>query len=126
MAVKKQSISKIKAKADKLWSQLIRMDGSCEICGTSENLNAHHIISRAKLHTRYMKENGICLCVGHHMFNKDISAHGNSVAFVKWFVDKYGQERLDFLLKESNSTEPFRVAEYRQALEDLEFLINNQ
>ena len=121
---KKPKIATVRLKCDKLWSQLIRSVGHCEYCGTTQNLNAHHLVSRSKLHTRYLKENGICLCVKHHTFSKDFSAHGNPLAFGKWIEEYYGKERIDFLLKESRSLKRFTIDDYLKAEIDLKQMID--
>ena len=68
---KKISLKNLRKKADDLWSKLIRSIGYCEICGSNNTLNAHHVIGRANYATRYLKENGVCLCVNcHKSFHK--------------------------------------------------------
>ena len=109
---KKSDKTRAKTRCDDLWSKVIRKDGFCEICGTTKNLQAHHVVTRAKLPTRHMLENGVCLCAKHHLFNKDISAHGNSVAFVKWYIEEYGQERLDWLLEQSRDSRTITLNDY--------------
>ena len=74
----------LKAKADKLWSEIIRSIGFCEICGKNQNLNAHHVVGRINYALRWDLKNGICLCAGCHTFNRT-SAHNNPLAFVEFF-----------------------------------------
>lgn len=54
----------------KLWQEVIKKRANyiCEypLCRKSENLNAHHIITRSNYAVRYDTDNGICLCSGHH------------------------------------------------------------
>lgn len=50
------------------WSKTIRRrDQICVICGSTEKLNAHHIIHRAKNpELSFVKNNGVLLCKKHH------------------------------------------------------------
>ena len=54
----------------KVWSLCVRTrDGMrCQLCGkTTGVMHAHHFIGRTKAQTKYLLENGICLCfVCHH------------------------------------------------------------
>jgi hypothetical protein len=56
-----------KDKATKLHAELVRARGSCERCGTTENLQCAHIISRRYSQTRCRLDNAFCLCAGCHM-----------------------------------------------------------
>jgi len=73
-------------KEDKEWSKQIKVrdDNKCVICGATERLNSHHILPRELKDTKYDLENGITLCVSHHMFSRQLSAHNNPLAFFKW------------------------------------------
>ena len=54
----------------------LRANYICEFpgCRKSENLNAHHIITRSNYGLRYDTRNGLCLCSFHHSLGKE-SAH---------------------------------------------------
>ena len=69
------------------WAALVkeRDNRQCVICQKKERLNAHHIIPREIKELRFDINNGISLCPKHHQFNREISAHGNSFAFIEWF-----------------------------------------
>ena len=46
---------------------VIRRDKVCQVCGSRENRQAHHIESGAyNEELRFVPENGICLCRGCH------------------------------------------------------------
>ena len=79
----KQTKTKVKKRLDKLWSKIIRSKGYCEVCGKREYLNAHHIIGRRAMNTRYDLRNGCCLCSGCHTFGNK-SAHQNPLWFDEW------------------------------------------
>ena len=95
MVGKKRKINK----EDKEWANAVKLkDGSkCAICGSTINLNAHHIIPREIKPLKYNIDNGITLCPLHHRFSFELSAHQNPIAFFKWMqLNKYAQ--LSFLL----------------------------
>ena len=72
-------------RADRLWSQYIRRDGKCAICGRRDlRLEANHLIHRNAVFFRHNRENGICLCTHHHTFSVELSAHGAPWAFEEW------------------------------------------
>lgn len=54
-----------KAKADKLFSQLIRSRGACQVCG-DPNVVTAHIIGRRFSWTRTDEMNAWALCPSHH------------------------------------------------------------
>jgi hypothetical protein len=72
-------------KLDKAWSRhvKIRAGNKCEVCGSSLNLNSHHIVSRTNRRLRWELYNGVCLCVKCHKFG-NYSAHNNPVFFQAW------------------------------------------
>ena len=77
MAKKK---SKVKV-CDELWALAVKKKGQCEVCGATHALHAHHVIPRTNYATRYMIENGVCLCYKHHIH----WAHKDALAFADWF-----------------------------------------
>jgi len=80
--MKKKSAKYWIRKNDKLWSELVKIRAKykCEICGKGGvALNSHHWhTGRHNKHTRWMLENGVCLCVGCHF-----KAHNEPVEFLK-------------------------------------------
>ena len=54
-------------KADALWSSIVRRPGRCEICGSTERIQAAHGFSRRYRGTRWLLINGFCLCSGCHV-----------------------------------------------------------
>jgi len=81
--MKKPSRTTLKLKADKLWSEIIRSKGKCEICGEPAN-QPHHIIGRKNLTLRWDIRNGCLLCFQHHTGNK-VSAHNDP----QWFLNEW-------------------------------------
>lgn len=76
---------------DTLWAKLIKelADNKCEYCGKTNRLNSHHIFSRSNYNTRWEKNNGVCLCVYHHVLGT-LSAHKSPIEFVEWLKEKRG------------------------------------
>lgn len=80
-----------KNKLDKLFSEKIaERDKECQLCGSFETLNTHHIVGRRNHYLRWDLSNGILLCSGCHTF-KTNSAHQNPRWFQEWFAKKYPQ-----------------------------------
>jgi len=107
----------LKKKIDKLYSEIIRSKGYCERCGKSGPLNAHHVIGRRNLATRWDLRNGICLCVGCHKFNKN-SAHEDPVHFIEWFKT-YRPDDYKYLLKKKNEINLYTIYELEEIYEKL-------
>lgn len=97
---------KRETKEDKAWRLEIykRANYKCEYCGKSDTLNAHHIFSRSKKSTRHDLDNGICLCVSHHLFSSTFSAHKTPMEFAEWIKEKRGLEWYENLRKKANTT----------------------
>ena len=75
-----------RAKADAVWSKLIRQAGVCAVnnADCSGGLNAHHLIGRRVGCVRHSLQNGICLCATHHVFSSRLSPHQGAVGFAAW------------------------------------------
>ena len=73
-------------KEDKEWAKEVKVrDGwKCVVCDSETKPNAHHIIPREVLETKYLIMNGITLCPKHHFFSRQISAHNNPLALFIW------------------------------------------
>lgn len=76
-------------KEDRAWALAVkeRDNFACVICGSTIKPNAHHILPRELHNTKLDISNGISLCVKHHLFSREISAHNNPLAFFKWMCD---------------------------------------
>ena len=55
------------------WAKKVKHKGRCEVCGSSENLCAHHIVPwEYSISGRFDLSNGQCLCAGcHHIMHND-------------------------------------------------------
>ena len=54
MAKKRRKRASFRAKADRLWSQIVRLPGECAVCGATKYLNAHHLIPRQLVKYRHI------------------------------------------------------------------------
>ncbi len=75
-------------KADWAWRKLVfhYAQGKCIICGSTEFVQAHHMIPREILTSRHRLENGVMVCAKHHKYNYILSAHKNPVRFYLWLM----------------------------------------
>lgn len=105
------------SRCDARWSKLVRArdGGACRKPGCDKRepanvLHAHHVIGRGKKATRLLLDNGITLCVHHHIWGDD-SAHKIGKQFV---IDIIGQAEYDRLheLSLTHKTERQAVAEF--------------
>jgi hypothetical protein len=87
-------------KEDRAWAKLIKdkFNNKCIICGSSEKLNAHHLIPREIKKFKYDLDNGVALCPKHHRFSFELSAHQNPIAFIMW-LEKNHPELLKIIKK---------------------------
>lgn len=93
-----------------IWAKAVKAKAGykCEYCGSKNYLVSHHIFSIRHSNTKWDIDNGICLCVGHHVF-KTFSAH-QSPEFILWIIKYIGQERYERIKFKANQikkwTEP--------------------
>jgi len=75
-----------KKKCDQLIKELCfkRDQHRCCYCGSEKYINAHHLITRNQLSTRWILLNLITLCAKCHKFSNTFSAHGTPVNFSHW------------------------------------------
>ena len=109
-------------KLDDLWSKVvkIRAGNKCEYCGKTTTLNSHHIFSRSNRSVRWLPENGVCLCVSHHLFGT-MSAHKAPIEFVEWLKDERGTEWYEELRIKARSIAPKLTDELKSKIKtDLE------
>jgi hypothetical protein len=81
----KSTLPKLKKKADKVWSMLVRKrDGRCMLCGSGsfKTVAAHHwIVSKHRSNAaRWDIRNGIALCYGCHIHQTHKNADFETVS----------------------------------------------
>ena len=106
-----------KKKADKAWAELVHMGTKClidndECCG---RLEAHHLISRAKVSTRHKIENACLLCTLHHKYHKTCSPHGGPIGFSEW-LRVHEPEKYAWVLENQHKIDR---PNYKEAYENL-------
>jgi len=103
----------LKAKADKLYSEVIRSVGYCESCNGTHYLQTAHINSRRFNATRCDTRNAYCLCAKCHRFYTDHPREFSKFITETWHQKVYEevfrksrtptkvdwQERVDFLTR---------------------------
>ena len=94
----------LKKRLDLLWAKAVKLlaGNQCEIVtdrrcpnkggeGKGHGLNSHHIIGRSNFNVRWDVNNGVALCVKHHVFSI-WSAHKNPFWFSQKMLDKRGKK----------------------------------
>lgn len=117
----KNSSKGIEKKLDKVWSELVKIKAGnkCEVCGKTKSLNSHHIYSRSKKSIRWDLDNGVCLCVGHHI-GVNFSAHKTPVEFTDWLMENKGREFMQKLRIKSNITSHYDYFDKEMILKELQ------
>lgn len=83
-----------KAKADKLFSEIIRMGGNCEALGwdniaCSRQLQTMHIVTRKRSATRTDLRNAMCGCFAHHRYFTDYPRQFSHFISDTWAANYY-------------------------------------
>jgi hypothetical protein len=129
--IKKPSIFKLKKQAWKLWSEIVRNKGYCELCGIKYKelnkrgrptiLNAHHVVGRENHNLSWDIENGVSLCSWCHKFSST-GAHKGGIIFSEWFRQKY-PERYEYLLKNYQNNVDLTTEYLENIIKNLEILL---
>lgn len=95
-----------RVKADTKWSESVRnrAGNKCEVCGSTNHVQAHHIVDRSIWQLRHDLTNGICVCVLHHKYNRLRSAHKGTLLFHNWMRERW-PERIRLLVLQANLIE---------------------
>jgi hypothetical protein len=89
---RQEKIERLKKERD--WADRIKeRDGwKCVICSDTLKPNAHHLIAREIPEFKYDLDNGITLCILHHKFSREISAHNNPFSFFIWVMKNRNEQ----------------------------------
>ncbi len=119
---KKTPNQKVEHNLDKSWSILVKLIAGmkCEYCGDTRQLNSHHIYGRGNRSTRWDVDNGICLCVSHHTFSNNFSAHQTPIRFTDWLTAKVGIKFITKLNAKAHKTEKRSLDEKKELLKQLQ------
>jgi hypothetical protein len=100
-----------------LWANTVKLRGSCERCGKREDLQAHHIVSRAHTGTRWDFDNGMCLCRRCHLF----FMHRDNLGAADFLQERVGSKRLESLRVRSSKPTKFSTAELNLMANNFDF-----
>ena len=83
--------------ADIWFSKAVRLrDGCCQVCGTTENLQACHVHGRRLRILRWDLANAITMCAAHHRYYTE-----QPVAWVDFLNELLGESHMDILREKS-------------------------
>lgn len=97
--VKQEKLSTITNRLDKLTSQIVRLrDGRCVTCGSKENQQCGHFISRVFVNIRWDLRNCNCQCSACNRTHEL-----DTVPYALWMQVTYGESILEELSKKAHS-----------------------
>lgn len=121
--MKSKGVASLKKKADKYFSQYVRMRdsdingiGSCISCDTKKHwksLQAGHFVSRSASPLRYDEENVNAQCVGCNMFKQ-----GNQYAYGLALDEKYGDGTAQKLHAQRMNSKKWTIPELEEIISD--------
>lgn len=103
-----------KGRADRLWSEVVRMGRTCVACDRPDGLQAHHLISRRYNATRHLLDNGWPMCAGCHR-----EVHENPVLFVDLIEQTIGRARYEELRAMTIGTTVYRESDWIEIADTL-------
>lgn len=117
----------LEKKLDRVFSEFIRLrdtnDGWGMCCSSGRRIlyaegDAGHFINRKWRATRWHEENVHLQSISDNRFNE-----GNAAGYALFMLDKYGRERVDYLLALSRTTAKFTDWEGEQMIKDYQLRI---
>lgn len=104
-----------------VFSQFIRLrdDGQCFTCANKKHwkqMQAGHMVPRASggLSLYFHEQNVHCQC-----YRCNINLGGNGAVYAKNFIEKYGQEDFDEIMRlQAQGFKKFTIEEYKQLTEE--------
>lgn len=83
---RKSSQAELSRRCDRLWSEIVRSRGACEMPGKHGGpLQGAHGFSRRYRGTRWLPINGFCLCAAHH-----VTMTHNPLAWTDFLLEAWG------------------------------------
>lgn len=123
MAIKKPTVSSLKKKADKVFSEYIRRSAAddngyapCVTCGAVKpwrEQQCGHFISRGHNSLRYDRRNCHVQCPGCNVFK-----HGNYPCYAIFMVETYGQPILRSLEQESHIIRQWKPYQLQEIIDE--------
>lgn len=92
----------------------------CAICGRMDiKIDAHHLIGKARVLTRNDPKNCILLCITHHLYDTEISAHMAPLGFTEWLQENR-PDMIEYIRENTHRTgKPDYEADYNKLKEML-------
>lgn len=129
MVKRKKTVPKVKRirilkkKLLTIWAKIAKeqQGNKCQICGSSEFLNAHHIVPKEKKDNalKYDLQNAIVLCPRHHKYSYDLSPHKNPLTFFALFTAAY-PTKYNYLLKHASDIKVYTEEELTELLKEFQ------
>ena len=88
----------------------LRDNFSCVRCGSKDNIQWCHVVSRRHLHLRWQDDNSFTGCAGCHIF-----WHGEPILAIDWFAKSF-PERHAMLMKAAPMYAKVNIRELYEAL----------
>ncbi len=88
---------------------VIRRDRACVTCGSTKDLQAGHFIQGRRHSLLFDHTNVHAQCEQCNMYHG-----GELIAYTRFMQDKYGNEYIDFLIRENNKTVVLYIDDLRQ------------
>jgi len=115
---------KLIKKLDATWSLLVRQKCMCELCGARgdiKSFDAHHVVRRSYMATRWELSNGVCLCKGCHRFKVHMDTL-MATRLVNRLKESRGADWYDELLMKSYQIVKYTVRDLENILCDFQDL----
>jgi hypothetical protein len=101
--VKKPSRKTLVKACDREMSLFVReRDRKCVLCGSHNNLQCGHLLSRVAYSTRWDFANCFCQCAGCNLRHEY-----DASTFTLWYIKKYGLKLYEDLVYKHNHTQKF-------------------
>jgi hypothetical protein len=120
--IKKPNRKKLIFEADKLWASIVKeRDGKCIYCGSTRNLNAHHIFTKARHgNLRWEVSNGVTLCAGCHTFG----VHINPAPYMLEIIEYVGNDTMERLrVQAQTKPTPLRLDDIQSVVDSLQIFV---
>jgi hypothetical protein len=120
--IKKPNRKKLIFEADKLWASIVKeRDGKCIYCGSTRNLNAHHIFTKARHgNLRWEPDNGVTLCAGCHTFG----VHINPAPYMLRIIEYVGNDTMERLrVQAQTKPTPLRLDDIQSVVDSLQIFV---
>jgi len=96
---------------DDLWSTLVKLrdENKCMICGSTELINSHHLISRRVFRYRWDTNNGVSVCPKCHEFSLILSFHTSPWSTEEWMKNNRQDQYSKWVENRNNISEEFET-----------------